>query len=345
MGRLPHEPALDGLRALAVGLVIANHLFPKTLATGWVGVNLFFVLSGYLITRLLMQEMQETGTIKLGRFYLRRAMRLMPPLWTLLLLLLPLMLSGHHANAQLQSWSMAATYLMNFNRAFGWMSDYALGHTWSLAAEEQFYWLWPAVLLLGARKWPRLTVGTLFLTMTAWRLYLFHHGASLSRVYNGPDTDSDAILAGCFLALTPIPEKVRTTIATLWPLWLGLVIYGAVAVEGTLNAEFIAALTLSCFVGAAFIIATEKSALGKILSTKPMVFTGKISYALYLWHYPLIVLMNARWHLPGAWKFAPVIFAYALSAISYFTVEAYFRMLKRGRWMQGEPAIVATSAA
>src|ERR1700761_34691 len=90
--KLPYEPALDGLRAVAVGLVLANHIFPQEFRVGWIGVHLFFVLSGYLTPRLLVQEIDGSGTIQLGRFYLRRALRLMPPLWLMLLTFLPFIL-------------------------------------------------------------------------------------------------------------------------------------------------------------------------------------------------------------------------------------------------------------
>lgn len=326
--KLQYEPALDGLRAVAIGIVIAAHVFPRQIRSGWLGVYIFFVLSGFLITRILTREIDATGTVQIGRFYLRRAMRLMPPLWTMLLTFLPFILLGHHLTAQLEDWGMAATYIMNFNRAFGWFPDYAFGHAWSLALEEQFYWLWPFALMLVARKSPRVFIGLLFLAVTAWRVWLFIHGASLLRIYSGPDTDSDATLMGCFLGLSTVPGWLNSVVERNGLLLLAATGIAMLTFSGDLNSSFIAEQTVGCLLGAVLVIASFGDQLGKVLSARPLVFTGKISYALYLWHFPLIVFMDARWHLKGVSTFAPVVTAYVVSTTSYFTIEAWARRAK-----------------
>jgi peptidoglycan/LPS O-acetylase OafA/YrhL len=324
--KLTYEPGLDGLRAVAVGMVVASHLFPRELPVGWIGVHLFFVLSGYLITRLLIQEIDEGGTIQLGRFYLRRALRLMPPLWLMLLMFLPFILLGHHRAQQFESWAMAATYLMNLNVTFGWLGgpNEAFGHTWSLATEEQFYLLWPAALLLGARRHPRLILLSLLIASVAWRAYLSRHGASFDRLYYSPDTDSDALIIGCLLAFWRVPDAWRHRLASIWPLWLlalsAAILYFSAA--ATFGVDLVALL------GALLIITTRSSSLGEFLSAKPLPFIGKISYSLYLWHLPLIEFMRARWHLVGWQLLIPVAASFGAAVFSYYTVEAWARRMK-----------------
>jgi peptidoglycan/LPS O-acetylase OafA/YrhL len=336
MAKGRYEPAFDGLRGIAVLVVVATHAIPNLPTYGGLGVNIFFVLSGYLITRLLVVEMDRTGTINLGRFYLQRALRLMPPFWAMLLIFLPLILTGHHRISQMQSWAMAATYLMNFNIAFGWTSNYAFVHTWSLAAQEQFYLLWPPALLLGARYRPRLILAALLVFAMLWRAYLYAHGASLDRIYYGPDTNSDAILVGCLLAFANIPAIWGRRLAVAWPAWL-LALAGAIIFCERLPdiPQYVAEASLVSILGALLIVAAPASSLGILLSAEPLRFLGKISYGLYLWHAPLIIFFGARWHLSGWQVLLPIACALVLATISYFTVEAWARRLKRGLKREG----------
>ena len=208
--RLGYRPALDGLRAVAILLVIAYH--DGLLEGGFVGVDVFFALSGFLITSLLVEEWRERGTIQLGRFYARRALRLAPALSVFVFTvyaathwLVPSM-----AGALEGRWALAALlYLTNILTAYG--GEYPLGLVsicWSLAMEEQFYLLWPLLLRTALRarlSWRvlALLLGALVFACNVLRLGLARRGGEEAwlRIYFGPDTRADAILVGCLLAV------------------------------------------------------------------------------------------------------------------------------------------------
>ena len=150
-----YVPALDGLRGLAVLLVVLFHAAAPPFQGGFVGVDMFFVLSGYLITNLLLQEYQQQGRIDFGRFYLRRFLRLMPALLFMtatFALVASWQLEGEPLRQALGEIPWAVSYLANWARAWDLIPMFYLVHTWSLAIEEQFYLLWPVVLLWTARK-------------------------------------------------------------------------------------------------------------------------------------------------------------------------------------------------
>ncbi len=224
MRALGHVPALDGLRGIAIALVLSVHVGDEFLPGGRLGVDLFFVLSGFLITSLLVTEWHATNAISLRAFYRRRALRLFPALFTMLgvyvLVASALGLSGRgDLGSSLTAAGLGAFYVYNLAAGyFGFMSD-GLGHLWSLGQEEQFYVLWPPVLLLALRRRARprsLIAGlwALIVALLAWRVWLVFGGASGARLYT-PDTHSDPILIGCLAGLlysfgrvTRIPRAV-----------------------------------------------------------------------------------------------------------------------------------------
>jgi len=328
--RWKYEPSLDGIRALAVIGVVAFHAFPERVLGGWIGVDLFFVLSGFLITRILLDEMNRTAMLDLRHFYYRRFLRLMPPLWSVLLAVLPVIVIAKNGDALFKAWAVAATYLMNFNRAFGWGPEYPLGHTWSLAAEEQFYFIWPIfILLAGNRRRLWWWIAILIAASIAFRLFLISRGASPVRIYNGFDTHSDPILFGCALAATEVSIFWRRLISWLWPLWLGLIFIMAAQLPAMRNDIMGVGLPLLGLLGCFLIIsATHGEIVRVLLSMRPVVFTGKISYALYLWHFPLLQFSAVRLHLKGPMLFIPIAASFGVAALSHYTLEAYFRKLK-----------------
>ncbi len=308
----PYRPALDGLRALAILLVIAYH--DRLLGGGFLGVQLFFVLSGYLITSILQREWEARGSVRLARFYGRRFLRLTPALvlfvliaWAVTHWLKPGLATGLEGR-----WALAALgYVSNLLIAFG--REYPLGVvsiTWSLALEEQFYLLWPATLVVLrrarlSRRGLALVLAGLIGACIARRFALLaahpEDPGLWLRVYFGPDTNAEALLWGCMLALLARPhESRRFERAAGW-----------LALAGTCTLALLAALletedvvrrplllSLTAVSSCALILgALARGPLRRLLELPLLVWIGQLSYSLYLWHAFSIELLvhEPRW--------------------------------------------------
>jgi peptidoglycan/LPS O-acetylase OafA/YrhL len=330
---MKYEPALDGLRAIAVTSVIIYHAHTSLLPGGWAGVDIFFVLSGFLISALLLQEVTISDTINLRKFYTRRALRLMPALAFLVAVLLPVAWFSRHYRAQdFDAIIMSLTYLMNWNRAFGWFPGDGgfLGHTWSLAIEEQFYFIWPCTLLCLVR-WRRTAPFVIFgliVIVFSWRTFLVYSGAGPERTYMGFDVHSDSLFMGCAIAFASLGSKIKllaTRLAIIPIVVLALIL---------LTFHFKSPLTQSVGLSLAglssawiMIAAIQDGFLKKFLSIPPLVYTGRISYGWYLWHYP--VLAVAMHLLPKLYGIPLlVIISYLTAVMSYHFVERPFLKLK-----------------
>jgi peptidoglycan/LPS O-acetylase OafA/YrhL len=324
-----YEPAFDGLRALAVTTVVAYHVSPTLLPGGWMGVDIFFVLSGFLITSLLSSEIAYSGRIGFKKFYMRRMLRLTPAFWTLLAFIIVVAaLSKSHRAPNLYAALISGLYFMNWDRAFNLFPQGLLGHTWSLAMEEQFYLLWPAALLFIARRKPIPWVVATIVAMTCWRIYLAFAGAGLDRIYNGFDTHGDALLIGCALALLPLSGQTSARAGALVAIPIaGVMLMLAMAINRSLFTQTIGLTFASLFSAWLIIAASQSGWLRQILSAQPLVYTGRISYGWYLWHYPIMILGYA--FLPSEWgKVAFVVLAYLVAACSYQFIERPFLRLK-----------------
>lgn len=318
---LQYDPALDGLRAIAVSAVVLFHLWPKALPGGWAGVDLFFVLSGYLITRILVREYEAKGDLSLKRFYIRRVLRLMPALVALVVVYLVFALLTDREGVWLNAIT-ALLYLTNWARAFN-MADSEIGHTWSLAIEEQFYILWPFILLLFLRRGHALAGAVALLVLAiAWRALLMATGTELDRIYNGFDTHADPLLIGCVLALLPWrPAKCSAAL----PFGLLLLWFVFAGVKGPLALAL--GYTIVGLISAWLVLAAAGEGWFRaMLSWRPLVFTGKISYGIYLWHFPIIVV--GRHHVPESLSFLLIVLSFAAAVGSFYIVEKPFLRAK-----------------
>jgi peptidoglycan/LPS O-acetylase OafA/YrhL len=292
---------LDGLRALSVIAVFFHHTGGTLMKGGYIGVEVFFVLSGYLITSILCREKNKSGAIDFVGFYIRRARRLYPALILLLVAVVAYCAIYNKYNLTLET-IPSLFYVMNWYRAFEWYDAVLTGHTWSLAIEEQFYLLWPLLLSLliwcSPRKLP-LFIFALILSIVAWRTYLFLGNAHLSRIYNGFDTHADALLVGALLAL--VSTDVLRRVGLLWVpalAFLLVVLFNQEMTDFSLSRHGFGIVAVASAMVIAKVVSDQSSMLVRVLSFKPLVWLGTVSYGFYLWHYPLIQAVMYGGHDP-----------------------------------------------
>ena len=322
--RLGHRPALDGLRGTFVLLVVAIYADIPFMQGAGLGVDLFFVLSGFLITCLLVQEWRQRGSISLKRFYARRALRLLPALYALLLvvgLITLTMMKGEAALANQRGVVLSFLYSSNwFTLLFSdWKVGLGLmGHSWSLAIEEQFYLVWPLILmgLLSLRMTGKQLagcVGLLAVGAAGWRLWLVSSGGYDSRLFVSLDTRADELLVGCFLgaaaAMGLIGASVRTARVTRWVVVAGVGVLGYLVVEPdwyTSLFPFYGGFTLIAVCGGALILhllVSPQGRMARLLAWRPLAQVGVVSYGVYLWHYPIFHLLPTG---PAGWLDWPI---------------------------------------
>lgn len=342
--RLGYRPALDGVRGVAILSVLAfhtHHLFGWSLLPGGlVGVDIFFVLSGFLITTLLLEEWESAGTISLKSFYWRRALRLVPALLVLLVSLYYFsdVLFRTEAHSTRRAIPVAFVYASDLALAFFKIHLGALQHTWSLAIEEHFYIIWPLVLLLAlkmdiGRK--RLVILTLLLAAASavHRAALQQFGALPVRMYYGIDTRADALLIGCATGMCVSWGLIRARALRAWlvPALLFIVFCSFATDYSTAFMHFggftvLAAATAVLLVN---LVVSPASYAGSFLEYRPLVWVGRISYGVYLWHYPVF---KATSFLQGSWLLKLLVgFGATLivSCFSYYVLERPALSLKR----------------
>jgi peptidoglycan/LPS O-acetylase OafA/YrhL len=344
--RLEYRPGLDGLRAIAVAAVFLYHSRIDWLPGGFLGVDLFFVLSGYLITSLLLVEWEARNRIDLRGFWLRRARRLLPAV--VVVVLAALVLAAIFARADLARTRGDAVssllYYTNWHLIIANHSYFVrmgnpslLQHLWSLAVEEQFYVIWPLLLvpglvLVGRRRLPMLVAtGIAASAVLMWILYT---PTDPSRVYYGTDTRAFLLLMGILLALVwPMLERLRGALPVLELAGVAALIATVLLFRqmvdfdptlyrgGDLAAAF-------CFTVLIAAVAHPETGLSQALGVAPLRWIGERSYGIYLWHWPVIELMRPGVDIP--WTGPGVVVAQAAivvtaAALSYRFVEQPIR--------------------
>ena len=355
-----HIPALDGVRGVAVMLVFISHLhmilspeltfrevtpwkfINRTFEAGFMGVDIFFVLSGFLITSLLMKDRSTNQKNLFKRFYRRRALRLLPALYALLIAdFFVSRWENFPGDIQWRTTWHAVLFLNNWNivNNFGEAQN-DLGHLWSLGIEEQFYLIWPLTIwLLAKLKIPSKMMIPLILfaslVVMVHRTSLWNDGTSWIILYIRTDTRLDSLLIGAMFAYVyrhfQVPSKILNSVATLS--FLGLVYIKYVLDKSPFIFEM--GWTIIALLAGFIILSVAEGVffIQKVFTWRPLTMIGKVSYGLYLWHMPIFVLFGR--HVTSGSRplrlLIGIILASVVTSLSWFFIEKPFLNLKDPR--------------
>jgi peptidoglycan/LPS O-acetylase OafA/YrhL len=361
---IQHIPAIDGLRAIAVTAVIFYHLGFTWIPGGFLGVDLFFVISGYVITRLLLDSIARSGGLDLRGFYKARARRLLPPL--LFMIVVTAFYISIWAQDSVKRFltdtPFSLTGVMNWWLVFK-EQDYfeAIGrppllqHTWSLAVESQFYLIWPVLLLLilkrfGKKVIPIAALSIALFSGTALFLVSLQLDATstVSHVYFGTDTHSIGLFLGAALAVSWIPQNFKSEVSTRAQNFIDFIgVFGLVGILGSFllidassPTAYKIAFPLAAIFGAAIItsIVHPASRFAPILQNRVLLWIGERSYAIYLWHWVVFQITRPRVDIDGQdWALIAlrILVVLALADISLKLVELPIRSGRVEYWFKG----------
>jgi peptidoglycan/LPS O-acetylase OafA/YrhL len=366
--------SLDGLRLLAVAAVLAFHFGLPGAGGGFLGVDLFFVLSGFLITSLLLSQVQE-GRVRVADFWTRRARRLVPALVPVVVVVLVwgAVVAPSVSRDRLRG-DIGSTLFYFANWHFISASTYfandgvvsPLEHMWSLGVEEQFYLVWPLLLLVVAMVFRRphhrvVAVGLLAgagVALSVWRLGSLW-GGDPNRAYLGTDSRIFEPLAGALLAVLMTSSRVRSAIGRAhWPLVLlgtaglgwGLTALGGPGGATAAYAHGGAVVVAASATAVIAAVAASAGAVTRVLAVRPVAYLGRLSYGIYLWHWPLIVWTGAHgwWDLTGLGTplraCVLTVATVALASVSYHVVESPIRYGTVGRFLVPRRTFVVLGA-
>ena len=336
--------------------VLGFHAFPTRIKGGYFGVDVFFALSGFLITSLLLTEREQTAKIAFGAFYLRRALRLFPALFVVVIVVFAVTeIAGTTTETQTVSRDAPAALLYAANWVFAFDDTFPYGplsHTWTLSIEEQYYVFWPLVLtgLLVAlpRRRGLVLAGVLagVLASVLVRIWLYRSGAPFERITFGTDTRIAPLLLGCALGMcttwwaaraTPLHLRASRAIGALSLgvlLWMALTSrYAPDVIARYPGHIYQDGLTLAAVASAGLILGVTLDpgwAMARMLSLKPLRWVGRVSYGLYLWHVPIFVVLtpNLLAMSNDATQAVRLSATFAVAAVSFYLLEQPFLKLK-----------------
>ncbi len=364
--RLGHRPALDGLRGYALVIVVLFHAEMPWVRLGHAGLILFFVLSGFLITVLMLQEFEATGGVDMKEFYRRRALRIVPALVLFSLaagLYVQVVASPSTARSQWLAVLATLGFVSNWVEVLTDIPTRLVQHTWSVGVEVQFYLVFPVLFWVALRRgvsWRRI-VGTTIAVIVAvvvvralwWHFRWGVDRRLYGRIHAGTDMRLDQLLIGCLLGMAAFHGKLewfrrRPRLTG----WLAVVGMGWITWFATLGVhrevQFSGASTLVAVAGGLVIVAgivAEDAVVTRVLSHRLLVWFGTVSYAVYLWHVPIYRVLREK--APGLnlaeTAVIGAVLAFAAGSVSYYGVERWF--LKRKKPRAGVAAVRSTGAA
>lgn len=337
--KLRYNPALDGLRGIAIILVILSHAHAPLFDGAFFGVDLFFVLSGFLITTLLLQEFQANARLDYWRFYRRRFFRLMPPLALFLAtycVVAPFIwpeLDDIYSDAL-----VSLLYLADYGIAFFDSPDTLL-HMWSLSVEEHFYLIWPPLLVWLLRKsapgrvWAPLLA--LWVLSTLWRALWVFQEQEFYEIFFRFDTRASGLIAGALLAALMVekPQWIQRLHGLRgYTMWLVLAVPLIMELKWADHHAMLWGITVvECATIVLLVAVQQPQGLAYEMLTAPTLLRlGKLSYGIYLWHYPVVRYLRADYPWPVAVMGTFAISA-ALSALSFYTIERWAMRYRDGR--------------